>query len=241
MSVIATKNVLLRQLEAAVLARFRERMHLVDLAKGEVLQEPGEEVEWVYFPEAGLISIASETVAGEIVSGETVGWDGSVGAFEACGSRRTFARAIVQIPGRAWRLRAGTYRELFDQSENLRSAVHKHVEVLLVESRQLMACNAIHTVESRLGRAILDALDRSGAGPQVPLTHEALAQMLGVQRSTVTLCAAALQRAHLIRNTRGAIEVLDRSGLEKAACACRATISFARDEIHGSLAQACEA
>jgi CRP-like cAMP-binding protein len=241
MSVIATKNVLLGQLEPAVLARFRDRMQLVDLVKGEVLQEPGEQVEWVYFPEDGLICLASETVAGEIVSGDTVGWDGAVGVFEACGSRRTFARAVVQIAGRAWRLRGAVYRELFDQSASLRSAVHKHVEALLVESRQLMACNAIHTVESRLARAILDAVDRSGSGPQLPLTQEALAQMLGVQRSTVTLCAAALQRARLIRNVRGAVEVLDPSGLEKAACACRATISFARDEIHGSLAQACEA
>jgi len=241
MSVIATKNVLLRQLEPAVLARFRERMQLVDLTKGEVLQEPGEAVEWVYFPEEGLISLASETVAGEIVSGDTVGWDGAVGVFEACGSRRTFARAIVQIPGRAWRVRGATYREMFDQSESLRSAVHKHVEVLLVESRQLMACNAIHGVESRLARAVLDALDRSGCEPLVPLTQEALAQMLGVQRSTVTLCAAALQRGRLIRTVRGAIEVVDRAGLEKVACACRATIAFARDEIHASLAEACEA
>ena len=241
MSVIATKNVLLRQLEPGVLARFRERLQLVELAKGEVLQESGEEVAWVHFPESGLISLASETLAGESVSGEMVGWDGAVGVFEACGSRRTFARAVVQIAGAAWRVRAGTYREMFDQSVSLREAVHKHVEVLLVESRQLMACNAIHTVESRLARVVLEALDRSGVGPLLPLTQESLAQMLGVQRSTVTLCAAALQRARLIRTVRGAVEVVDRTGLERAACTCRATISFARDEIQASLAQACEA
>jgi CRP-like cAMP-binding protein len=241
MSVIATKNVLLRELEPPLLARYRDRLQLIEFSKGEVLQESGEAVDWVYFPESGLIALASETLAGEVVAGETVGWDGAVGVFEACGSRRTFARAVVQIPGAAWRVRAAAYRELFDQSAGLRAAVHRHVELLLVESRQLIACNAIHTVESRLARAVLDALDRSGSGPLLPLTQEALAQMLGVQRSTVTLCAAALQRARLIRNVRGAIEVLDQAGLEKAACACRATIAFARDEIHGSLAQACEA
>jgi CRP-like cAMP-binding protein len=241
MSIIATSNVLLRRLEPAVLARFRERLHMVDLTRGEVLQEAGDEVAWVYFPESGLISLASETLAGESVSGEVVGSDGALGVFEACGSRRTFARAVVQIPGTAWRARAATYREMFDQSASLREAVHKHVEVLLVESRQLMACNAIHTVESRLARTVLDSVDRSGCGPLLPLTQEALAQMLGVQRSTVTLCAAALQRARLIRTVRGAIEVLDRPGLEKAACTCRGTIAFARDEIHASLADVCEA
>ena len=241
MSVIATKNVLLRELEPPLLARYRDRLQLIEFAKGEVLQESGEAVDWVYFPEGGLIALASETLAGEVVAGETVGWDGAVGVFEACGSRRSFARAVVQIPGTAWRVRAPIYRELFDQSSGLRAAVHRHVELLLVESRQLMACNAIHTVESRLSRTLLDAVDRSGVESFLPLTQEALAQMLGVQRSTVTLCAAALQRARLVRNVRGSIEVLDRAGLEKAACTCRGTIAYAREEIHASLAVACEA
>jgi CRP-like cAMP-binding protein len=236
-----TKNMVLRSVELPVRARFEERFELFPLNKGQILQETGDAVEWVYFPETGLIGLASETANGESAQCATVGYDGAVGVFEACGSRRVFHRSQVQVPGRAWRARAGTYRELFDQSENLRTAVHKLVEVLLAESRQYVACNALHSLQSRLARLLADVQDKGQCGDTLPLTQDALAQMLGVQRTSVALAVGSLQKAGVVRRGRGALAIADRAGLEREACSCRDTLTFARDEIYASFDAACDA
>jgi CRP-like cAMP-binding protein len=229
------------QLEPEVLDRFAARIESVPLEKGAVLHALGEPIEAVWFPERGLICLASDTIHGESVSGGMVGWDGAYGAFEACGSRKSFTHAMVQVPGRARRIRAGVYREMFDASLALRTAVHKHVEALMAEARQFVACNAIHAVENRLARALLDVCDRSNAGDLLPLTQEALANMLGVQRTTIAVSVSSLQKAGLIRSGRGALEVLDKARLEKAACSCRAAIAYAHREIYASAEPVCEA
>ncbi|MFC3077698.1 Crp/Fnr family transcriptional regulator [Phenylobacterium terrae] len=235
------RNVILSHLEPAAAMRARGKIERVTLRRGGVLQEIGEPVDWVWFPDAALICVASENVDGESVSGGMVGWNGAYGAFEACGSRVSFTRAIVQIAGPAWRMRAGHYRELFDQSPALRTAVHKHIEALMVEARQLVACAAIHPVENRMCRALLDASERSHGGPVLSLTQEALANMLGVQRPTVAVTASSLQRRGLIRTRRGVIELLDRRGLQQLCCSCRETIAYAEAEIVRSEAHVCEA
>jgi CRP-like cAMP-binding protein len=236
-----SRNMVLRSVETPIQARFSERFELFPLTKGQVLQETGGAVEWVYFPETGLIGLATETSSGESAQCATVGHDGAMGVFEACGSRRVFYRAQVQVPGRAWRVRAGAYRELFDQSENLRTAVHKLVEVLLAESRQYVACNALHSLQSRLARLLADVQDKGQCGDTLPLTQDALAQMLGVQRTSVALAVASLQKAGTVRRGRGALAIADRVGLEREACSCRDTLKFARDEIYASFEAACEA
>lgn len=236
-----TANLVLSGLEPDVAARFEGRLQKAALRKGAVLQEPGEEVEWVWFPEQGLISLASESVGGESVSGAMIGCNGALGAFEACGSRRSFVRATVQIPGDAWRIRDSGYREMFDASSGLRTAVHKHVESLLVEARQFAACNAIHPVESRFSRVLLEMLERSRSGPVLPLTQENLANVLGVQRTTVAVVASNLHKSGVIRSGRGAVEVIDGARLERTACSCRETIAFAQAEIYASEEEVCEA
>ena len=240
-ALISGRNTVLRAIELPVRARFEARLERVSLVKGQVLQETGEPVEWVYFPENGLIGLAAETSGGESAQCASVGFDGAVGVFEACGSRRAFYRATVQVPGDAWRARAATYRELFDQSAGLRIAVHKLVEVLLAEARQYVACNALHTLQSRLARLLLDMQDKALCGPVLPITQEAVAQVLGVQRTSVALAVAALQKTGVIRRGRGALEIVDASGLEREACSCRDTLSYARSEIHAALDAVCEA
>jgi CRP-like cAMP-binding protein len=234
-------NVLLRALEPFVRTRFSHGLETFDLRRAKVLHDQGEAVEWVYFPRTALVAILSETLDGECVESAMVGWDGAVGAFEACGSRQSFSKAVVQIPGQAIRVRAVVYREMFDHSRSLRTAMHKYMEVLLAEARQLAACNALHMVEGRLSRSILDTFDRSLLGQVLPLTQESLAQKLGAQRTTIAACISKLQRDGLIRSGRGAIEILDAAGLERSACSCRKSIEFARHEIQSSGAQACEA
>ncbi|GGD84358.1 hypothetical protein GCM10011515_00130 [Tsuneonella deserti] len=234
------KNEILAELEPAVALRFAPHFERVTLSRGEVLQETGTEVQWVWFPEDTLICMASESVEGETVSGGMVGRNGAFGAFEACGSRLSYARALVQIGGDAWRMRDSHYRELFDQSSNLRTAIHKHVEALIIEARQLVACTAIHRVEHRMCRVLLDASARSHRGAHLTLTQEELANILGVQRSTIAVTSSALQRSGLIRSRRGSIDILDFPRLEAAACSCRRTIAYAQQEVLESTAQVCE-
>jgi CRP-like cAMP-binding protein len=235
------RNLILAQVESLAASRIADKLQRVQVRRGSVLQEVGTLVQWVWFPEDALISIASENASGESVTGGIIGWNGTFGAFEACGSRTSFARAQVQITGTAYRIRADYYRELFDQSPALRSAIHHHMEALLVEARQLVACTALHSVESRMCRVLLDASERSHGGASLSLTQEALAQMLGVQRTTIAVTASSLQKAGLIRTGRGSIELLDSKRLDATACACRATIKYATAEIYSSRGKVCEA
>ena len=234
------RNEILIQLEPAVALRMTSRFERMTLERGSVLQETGATVEWVWFPETTLICLAAENVEGESVSGGMVGRNGAFGAFEACGSRISYARALVQISGEAWRIRAGHYRELYEQSPKLREAIHKHVETLLVEARQLVACTAIHRVEKRLCRVLLDASLRSHQGPNLTLTQEELANILGVQRSTIAVASSALQKAGLITSRRGVIAIRDFDKLRGAACSCRETIAYAQQEIVATHEHVCE-
>lgn len=226
------KNTILAEIEPAVALRFSAHLECVDLSRGEVLQETGAMVRWVWFPDDALICMASESVEGESVSGGMVGRNGVFGAFEACGSRLSYSRALVQIAGAAWRIRDSHYRDLFHHSSNIRVAIHKHVEALLVEARQLIACTAIHRVESRMCRVLLDASARSHQGNHLTLTQEDLANILGAQRSTIAVASSALQRGGLLRSRRGSIDILDFDRLEAAACSCRQTIAYAQQEIY---------
>jgi CRP-like cAMP-binding protein len=234
-------NLLLNAVEPAVRMRFGDRFHAFQMARGQVLHGPGDPIEWVYFPRGGLVAMLSETVAGDTVESAMVGREGALGIFEACGSGQLFARAIVQVAGEALRMPVDSYRDLFVQSAPLRTAVHKYVELLLLEARQFVLCNALHAVEGRLSRCILDAMDRCGLDRVLPLTQETLAQMLGAQRTTIAACISKLQRDGLIRSGRGALEIIDRRGLEQLACSCRDTIHYARRELQRSEGDTCEA
>ena len=233
-------NHLLQSLEPHVLDRFAKQVEEVAMRRGDVLHQQGGAVDWVYFPRSGLVGVFSETLDGESVESAMVGCEGALGVFEACGSRVWFARAVVQLEGSALRMRASQYRNLFERSRAVRTAVHKYVEALLTEARQFVVCNALHSVESRLSRWILDAHDRSGVADPLPFTHETLARMIGAQRTTVAVAMSNFQRNGLLRNTRGSIEIADAAGLNRLACSCRDTIKFAAREIQASDTGSCE-
>ncbi|WP_158918857.1 Crp/Fnr family transcriptional regulator [Caulobacter sp. S45] len=236
----AVSNAVLKQIEPDVLSAAAGHFHIKPMTKGEVLQEAGEDVTWVYFPESGLISLATETPFGETVESALIGAEGVLGAFEACGSRRAYAQAHVQIPGETFRIRAADYRELFQASNALRIQIHKQIEMLLVQARQYVACNALHSVEARLSRALLDAFDRSGDLASIPLTQEALAHILGVQRTTIAVAMSNLQREGALRTGRASIEIVDYARLERFSCPCRATLLAVEREIRSSTTEVCE-
>lgn len=229
-------NSLLALLPAADFALLKPQLREIPLRQGAVLQEPGEFVQQVYFPIDGIISLLAVMRTGEAIETATIGREGAVGSLAGLGPRRSYTRAVVQVDGAALRIPAATFRAASERSAAIFDTVVRYSEMLLIQVGQTAACNALHDVEARLSRWLLQANDRL-EGNTVGLTHEFLSQMLGVRRTTVTVVASNLQQAGLIKYRRGQIVIVDRPGLEARACECYAAI---RDQINGVLPAAVE-
>jgi CRP-like cAMP-binding protein len=226
-----TKNRLLLALSDDDFQRLAGSARLVDLKLGHVLYEAEAVLDTVWFPETGLISIMSVMLSGAMIETSVLGREGGLGFIEASGGGVMFSRAVVQVPGSFLGIPAAAYRAAFDASGSLREIVQEHIELLVTEARQAMACIALHKVDQRLAWWLLEAQDRIGGGAELPLTQEFLAVMLAVRRTTVTSHAVKLQEEGLIRYSRGRITVLDRPGLERRACECYATTQHFRRKI----------
>jgi CRP-like cAMP-binding protein len=205
--------------------------HLKDLTfeLGYLLLEAGEPVEHIYFPQQGMVSLLTVMSDGQGIETATVGNEGVVGAMSGFSARRGFTRAIVQAPLMASRISRAEFHKAVQQSEGVRNLMASYNEVLLAQVQQTAACNALHSSESRLARWLLQTRDRIDSDV-LPLTQEFLSQMLGVQRTTVTLVAGQLERMGAIQNRRGRIVIVDRKELENVACECYAIV---RDHING--------
>ena len=221
------KNRLLDALSEADYALLADHLHPEQMRHGRVLYEAEDTVQTVWFPETGMASLMSPMLNGDVVETAIVGAEGAVGFVEACGSGVTFSRVVIQGPGLFWRIAASAWRNAYGGSVNLRILMHDHFELMLTEARQVIACRNLHPVEERLAWWLLETQDRLGSD-RLPLTQEFLAVMLGVQRTTVTEHAGALQEAGVIRYRRGVIEVVDRKALEARACECHATTQHFR-------------
>jgi CRP-like cAMP-binding protein len=147
------------------------------------------------------------------------GWEGFVGFAPLMGGDSSPHQVISQIPGAALRIKASALHEVFHDGQQVRTLLLRYVQAVFGQISQTALCNRIHSVEERLGRWVLVSRDRT-ENHQLPLTHEFLARMLGVNRSTVSLTAATLQKAGLIRYSRGKFTVLDRERLQEVACDC---------------------
>jgi CRP-like cAMP-binding protein len=193
------------------------------LARGALLQEQEAQVEKVYFPITAVISLVSVMERGEVVETAMVGREGAVGLFGGLGPWNAFTRATVQLPGIAAVMPVASFQAAVAQSDRIRNLILRYKEALLGQVQQTAACNALHDLEERLARWLLQALDRTD-NPSLPLTQDFISQMLAVRRSTVTVIAGRLQQAGLIRYHRGQIEIVDRLKLEEAACECYRTV-----------------
>ena len=225
------RNALLRSLLPDDLERLAPHLEAFELSAGGVLYEMEDPVDWVYFPEAGLLSLITVMMSGESLETSIVGREGGVGVIEALGSEQMFTRVIVQVPGRAFRVRSRHYRQAFDASAAMRGAVHRQTELLQAEGRQAVACHGLHRVEQRLNRWLLECQDLAGGMTTLPLKQEFLAVMLGVSRTTVNKVALAAQARGWIRYSRGSVEILDHDGLEDGACECRASLQYLRRQL----------
>ena len=217
------RNLLLAALPDRDRALLVPHLKEVPLAQGTILQEQGDRVEHVYFPHHGIISLLAVMQQGNAIETATIGYEGAVGSLAGLGPRRSHTRAVVQVPGTASRIPAVRFRECAEESKAVRDIIVRYGEMLLIQVQQTAACNALHAVEARLSRWLLQARDRLESN-SINLTHEFLSQMLGVRRTTVTVVAHTLQEAGLIRYHRGLIEIIDQPGLEARACECYAAI-----------------
>jgi CRP-like cAMP-binding protein len=196
-------------------------LRTIALERGVMLHDVGEEIEHVYFPHTGMVSLVAVMQSGAVVDTAAVGRSGVVGASAGLGARSTFGRAIVELPGTAAWLSASRFHAAASQSQAIRDLIVRYNDLLLAQVQQSVACNALHTLEARLCHLLLQTHDCVD-GNDIPLTQEFLGQMLGVRRTTVTIAARLLQSAGLIRYRRGHIQILVRAGLEDIACECYA-------------------
>jgi CRP-like cAMP-binding protein len=215
----AYHNLFLKVLPARDLALLKPSLQFVELPQHELLTEPGARIADVIFIESGMVSLLTTMQDGGAIEIATLGREAILGVLSALGNHRSNVRAVVQIAGSGYRMRAADFRSAVEKSRTLRHLVLLSSELTLAQMQQTAACNALHSAERRLCRWILQVRDRID-GDVIQLTQDFLAQMLAVRRPTVTLIAQNLQNAGLIRYRRGRITIVDHAGLEKLACEC---------------------
>jgi len=191
----------------------------VALRAGDVLYQAGERIRHVYFPDGGQVSLLMVMADRKVLEVGLVGREGMVGIPLALGISTSPVRALVQGAGSAFRMTAASFGDALARSPPFQREVHRYAYVKLVQARQTAACNRFHSVEARLARWLLLTCDRVRSDC-FHLTHELLADTLGIRRVGVTNAATALQRRKLISYSRGDIRILDRIGLKAASCAC---------------------
>ncbi len=212
-------NQLLASLPPEDLEALSRNLTTVSLEKGALLYDPGDEIDLVYFPHNAVVSLMTLMQSGEAIESATIGREGAVGFAAAMFPRRSLSRVIVQVAGTASRIPAVQLQHACHDLERLRFLIDRHSDALFAHAIQSVACNALHSVEARFCRWLLCCHDRIDTD-RVSLTQEFLADMLGVQRTTVTVVARTLQAAGLIRYSRGVVDILDRRGLEAITCEC---------------------
>ena len=186
---------------------------------GNVIYEVGAPLEDVYFIEQGVASVLTYLTNGSMIEVGMIGREGMVGVPVLLGDETSVQRVIVQVPGTALRMKAAPCKTAFDESAAVRGILLRFTAAILNMSAQTAACNRAHSMKQRCARWLLMSSDRIQSDV-VPMTHEFLSSMLGVRRTGVTAIAGELQRSGLIRYHRGQVTIVDRAGLEAAACEC---------------------
>jgi CRP-like cAMP-binding protein len=215
----STGNRLLAALPAREYQRLLPHLKLVALPFGDILYESGEPIRHVYFPNQGIVSLLSVVEGRSTLEVGIVGNEGMVGISIFLGARDAFNRALVQGAGMAMRMTSQAFRTQIGESGPLPALLRRYTHSLLAQISQTAVCNRFHKVEARLARWLLMTQDRIGTD-ELRLTQKFLSDMLGVRREGVTDAAHTLQQAKLIHYVRGRITILDRAGLEAAACQC---------------------
>ncbi|MDO8251347.1 MAG: Crp/Fnr family transcriptional regulator, partial [Rhodoferax sp.] len=217
------QNHLLAALPAADFEPLAAHLELVPMALGQMLYEPGGQLRHAYFPTTSIVSLHYVTESGASAETAGVGNEGVVGISLFMGGDTTSSSAVVQTAGHAYRLESRLLQQEFSRAGLLQRLLLRYTQALMTQMSQTAVCNRHHSVEQQLCRWLLLTLDRVPSRELV-LTHELVANTLGVRRESVTEAAGKLQRAGFISYRRGHIAVIDRSGLETHACECYAVV-----------------
>ena len=226
----SSPNRLLASLSADTFSTISPHLKIVELKFGDVVAETGSPIRQVYFPYSGVISLVVELDVGAMIETAMVGRDGVFNAAPALDGKVSLNKGIVQSAGSAGTIDVNRFRRLANEFEPFRSLLIRHEQVLFAQSQQSAACNASHSVEARMCRWLLYMRDLAGSDDLI-LTQEFLAQMLSVRRPSVSIVASPLQKAGLIKYSRGRIRVLDVKGLKKEACECYDTVKAHYDRL----------
>src|SRR6266403_4128758 len=216
-------NKLLASLPRAHFDRLLPHLATIHLEQGAVMTEAGEEVDQIYFPHYGMLSLLAVLRDGKAIETATVGREGVVGAMAGLGLYRSLVRVIVQLPMAVSKISATKFRKATANSDAIRMMCVQYNEVLLSQARITAACNAMHVVEARFCRWLLQSADRAESDT-LTLTQELIAEMLGVRRTSVTEVATKIQDTGAIHYSRGVIKILDRPALEEMSCECYQTL-----------------
>jgi len=217
------QNHILAALPAAELEALAPHLERVPLLLGEMLYEPGGQMEHAYFPTTAIVSLHYVMESGASSESAGVGNEGVVGISLFMGGDTTPSSAVVQTAGHGYRLAGHLLKKRFNGSGLMQSLLLRYTQALIVQMTQTAACNRHHTVEQQLCRWLLLTLDRV-TSRELVMTQELVASMLGVRREGITDAAGKLQRAGFIRYRRGHISVIERAGLETHACECYAVV-----------------
>ena len=227
-----TGNRILDLLPEDICNAFLSNSERVSLKQGRRLISPGETISDIYFPISSMISLVTITEDGSEVESGMVGREGMLGVPILLGLEETPMQSVVQIPGEAIRVSARGAREAYDCGGPFQKLLYRYMHAVMVSASQSAACNALHPAGARLCRWLLRAGDAVGSD-ELPLTQEFLASMIAVRRSGVSEVACRHQEEGLIRYSRGRIRLLDRGGLEGAACECYRAVRSEFEKLFG--------
>jgi CRP-like cAMP-binding protein len=216
-------NRLLQRLSPAELARLDKHLEPVTLSFKEPIYDRGQRIQHLYFPTSGIVSVVADLSNAETVETATIGREGLVGLPAFLGVSRAPGRAFCQIPGAAMRIRADALNAEAERGGTLGPLLLRYTNAVMAMLAQTAACNRSHTLDERMCRWLLMTRDRVDSDT-FPLTQEFLATMVGVRRPSISLAGTSLQRAGLIKYSRGRITILDRPALEASSCECYAFV-----------------
>ena len=224
------QNALLAALPEDVLQRWLPQLEPVEMALGQVLHESGGTLSHAFFPTTAIACLLYVMENGASAEIAVVGRDGLIGVPLFMGGGSTPNRAVVQCAGQGFRLKGQAIKDAFNQTPAVMQLLLRYTQALISQMAQTAACNRHHALDQQLCRWLLLSLDRL-PGTDLVMTQELIANMLGVRREGVTASALNLQKAGLIRYTRGHIHVLDRQGLERRTCECYAVVKNEYDRL----------
>ncbi|MEO6779595.1 MAG: Crp/Fnr family transcriptional regulator [Bradyrhizobium sp.] len=223
------RNRLLHALSPSNLKRLMPELEHIRCQREQVLMDADSSLDHVFFPESGVVSVLAVYADGSVIEMATIGREGCTGMQAVFGAKSSSVQLLVQIPGSAARMSRVAFTRAVQSMPSFRGLMFSYVQAFLEQVMVSVACNGAHSLKQRLARWLLMMRDRAD-GDALPVTQNLLAEMLGVQRPTITNAAEELERAGLIERGRRQVTILDRHGLTEASCECyrlvRARVAF---------------